>query len=107
MVNGTDGLLHYALFFYESILDIAGFCYLSAIFHRSKIEGKTTAFYLIYYGLIRTVLEHFRDDSFILKFMGLPISQICSVAMILIGISLLVVVYIKNNKEMVRTNEKQ
>lgn len=85
-----------ALFFYESVLDIIGFVFLCEIYLGTKRSGNTTAFYLIYYGVVRTVLESFRNEKYILRLWGLPISQVCSAIMIAVGIGIYVYLYIKS-----------
>lgn len=84
-----------ALFFYESVLDLIGFIFLCQIYLGTKRSGNTVGFYLIYYGTIRTILESFREEKYVLKLWGLPISQICSAVMILVGIGIYVYLYLK------------
>ena len=105
VVDGADGLLHYALFFYESVLDLIGFIFLARIFHTSKKYGITTACYLIYYGTIRTILETVRDEAFVLKLFGLPISQICSAIMVVIGIIMLIYINVQKGKKVAKNEE--
>jgi len=59
MVRGTP---HFAFFFWESLLNVAGFLLLWRIFFQDKPHGTTTAVYFIYYGVVRAVLEFFRSD---------------------------------------------
>ena len=80
-----DGTWHYALFFYEFVLNLLGFGLLLFLLLKFNKKGLTTGVYLLYYGIIRTILEPMRDDSFILKYLGAPISQIVAFVMISIG----------------------
>ncbi len=93
-----------ALFFYESILDLLGFSYLCQIYLGVKKSGYPTAFYLVYYGVIRTILETLRDEQYVLKFLGLPVSQICSILMIVVGVAIYIYLFIKNKKQRLEKN---
>lgn len=88
-----------ALFFYEFILNIIGFIILLILYKKIKIRGVVAASYLIYYGTIRSILETRRAEKFILRIFGAPFSIICSVLMIIVGLSLLIFVLVKNNKK--------
>ena len=101
-----DGVYYQALFFYESVLDLIGFLILALIYLCSNKKGLPTAIYLIYYGIVRTFLEQFRQTEYILKLGVLPISRVCSALMITIGVCLLVIVIIQSKKTRV-LNEKK
>ena len=89
-----------ALFFYESVLNILGFVLLLFLFFKfRKSYGIATGAYLIYYGAIRFCLEPLRDNEFILRLGGLPISQIMSGIMVLVGVTIIVTIMIKNKKK--------
>ena len=85
-VVNIDGVLYQALFFYEFVLNLIGFAVLVAIFMKTKRNGFVTIFYLIFYGMIRIVLESFRQPQYVLKMFGLPVSQIVSGLMIAFGV---------------------
>lgn len=101
-----DGVFYQALFFYESVLDLIGFLILALMFLCSQKKGLPTAMYLIYYGAIRTFLEQFRQEEYILKLGSLPVSRLCSFLMIIIGVVLFVIVLIQSRKSRVK-NEKR
>lgn len=101
-----NGVYYQALFFYESVLNLVGFLILALMFLCSKKKGLPTATYLIYYGVVRTFLEQFRQDEYILKLGTLPISRFCSALMIAIGVVLFVIVLIQSRKLKVE-NEKR
>ena len=62
----VDGGWYLALFFYESVLNILGFVLLIFLLKRYRTSfGITTGAYLVYYGVIRMILETFRDNEFI------------------------------------------
>ena len=102
-----DGVFYQALFFYEFVLNVFGFLILSIIFMKSKTNGYTTAFYLIIYGLIRTCLEPLRQTEYILTLSGLPISRICSIAMIVFGLILFVTLKVRAKKLVGAKNEQK
>ncbi len=97
----VDGTLYQALFFYEFALNLIAFGMLAVLFLKTKKNGYVTAGYLTLYGIIRTILEPLRQDEYILKFAGLPISRICSFAMIGLGIIIfvtLIINFVKGEK---------
>ena len=59
--------------------------------------GNLTAIYFIWYGIIRFFIEGLRQDS--LMFFNLKIAQLISILMVLIGIYLLIIPYIKRLKK--------
>ncbi|NLO13052.1 MAG: prolipoprotein diacylglyceryl transferase [Clostridiales bacterium] len=79
----ADGSWHMATFFYESIWNLAGFVFLHL--NRKRFTGKGRgmlfAWYLIWYGLGRMVIEGLRTDS--LMWGSLRISQVVSVVLVL------------------------
>jgi len=83
------GSYHLALFFYESVLNLAGFILLYKIFSRQKQYGTTTAVYFIVYGSIRAVLEPLRMSAYQLTVLGIPVSLLVSILCICAGILLL------------------
>ena len=94
-----DGNYYQALFFYESVLNLIGFAFLCQIYLGIKKSGYSSAFYLVYYGIVRTVLESFRNEQYVLRIFGLPVSQICSAIMIAFGIAIFIYKIVKSNKE--------
>lgn len=88
-----DGNYYMPTFLYESILCIIGLVIILIIRRKLKIKnGQITGFYLIWYGIIRFIIESFRTDSLMLSI--LKQAQIISIIMIIIGIILM----IKGNK---------
>lgn len=86
-----DGTWHYALFFYECILNLLGFVILILIFKNyRKMFGITTGAYLVYYGTVRFIMEPLRDSEFILTLGSSPISRIMSGVMVIVGLALII-----------------
>lgn len=102
-----DGTYYQALFFYESMLDFFGFFILALLYLCTKIDGLPTAAYLIYYGTVRTILEQFRQEEYILKLGKVAISRLFSILMIVIGIALLVTILILSKKRGVANEKKR
>jgi phosphatidylglycerol:prolipoprotein diacylglycerol transferase len=78
------------LFFYESSLDILGgfiALWVSRRFLHRIQPGDIAAFWGIWYGSVRTVLETFRDGwNWTLGPIGIPTAQVVGVALVLIGV---------------------
>lgn len=90
-----DGSYRIPTFLYESLWNLLGFTILMAVRHSGWLKrGEPTAFYLVWYGCGRLVIEGLRTDSLMLG--GLRVSQWLSALLILAG--LVLVVYIRKNK---------
>ena len=99
--NGEVAGWYQATFFYENICTLLGFIICVAVLTRSKRYrlGWCSAFYGIFYGAVRLVIESFRTDSLFL-YVGatetdIKISQLVSVFAILFGVITLTKVYRK------------
>jgi phosphatidylglycerol:prolipoprotein diacylglycerol transferase len=88
-----DGGFYLATFFYESALNFIGFLFLLRVFFYQKQHGTTTALYLIWYGVVRAVIEPLRTDSLLIfpgdDFVLNRISFLVSVAIIILGMLIL------------------
>ena len=90
-----NGAYREPTFLYESILCLIGFILLIIIRKRLKIKtGTLTGIYLIWYGIIRLIIETFRSDSLMLG--PLKMAQIVSIIGIIIGVY--IIIKSKNNK---------
>ncbi|MGT2665701.1 prolipoprotein diacylglyceryl transferase [Streptococcus rifensis] len=90
-----DGSYRQPTFLYESLWNLVGFVVLMSIRHRGWMKrGEPTAFYLIWYGIGRMVIEGMRTDSLMVA--GLRVSQWLSLVIIALGLALIVV--IRKNK---------
>ena len=97
IINGMHINNNYYLptFFIESILCLIGFIIILLIRKKNIKEGTVTAFYLIWYGFIRSIIEIFRTDSLML--FNLKVAIIVSILCIIIGIIILIIN--RNKKE--------
>ncbi len=99
---GAQGAGWYqATFFYENFCTLLGFVLCVAVLTRSKHYklGWCSAFYGIFYGIVRLVIEGFRTDSLYL-YVGkvetdIKISQLVSVFAIIFGVVTLTKIYRK------------
>ena len=97
-----DGAYHLPTFYIESILCIIGFIIILLV--RTRLNnrvGYVTGLYLIWYGIIRFVIELFRTDS--LMFLNIKVACIISVIFIILGIILLFYSTYKKNLRYRRT----
>ena len=97
-----NGNYYIPTFLYESILCIIGL-FIILIIRKTKIikKGQITSFYLIWYGIIRFIIESYRTDSLMMN--TLKQAQIISILMIVIGIIIFITTrnkekYIINNQ---------
>ncbi len=98
---------HLATFFYESVLNFIGFWVLLRIFFKQTKHGTTTASYLIWYGIVRAVIEPLRTDSLLFPgttadFVFNRVSFVLSIALTMVG----VVLFILNKKGKLSQNDK-
>ena len=85
-----DGAYRQPPFLYDSLWNLLGFALLLILRRRSKFfrQGELAAFYLIWYGFGRMIIEGMRTDS--LMFLGVRVSQWLSAALILLGIGIMI-----------------
>ena len=91
-----EGSYRQPTFLYESIWNVIGFALILIFRRRLKgiRRGHITAFYLMWYGFGRLIIEGMRTDS--LMFLGLRVSQLLSA--VLIGLGIFIVFY-QNRKK--------
>ena len=98
---GTRGGWYQATFFYESVCTFLGFLVCVLILTRNKHYklGWCTAFYGIFYGTARLIIEGMRSDSLYLyigtQVTDIKISQLVSIFSILLGVWTLSKIYRK------------
>lgn len=93
-----------ATFFYESLWNFVGFILLLIIYYKTKKTGTTTACYLIWYGIGRTLIEGLRADSLYITGTSIRVSQALSVCLVIVGIVILTINIIKRVKEKGNSN---
>ena len=82
---GTAGW-YQALFFYESVLNIALFIglYLFLKNRKGTTNGYSVGYYFMGYGLIRGILENFRQSEYNLPLFGLDVKAMVIVSLLLV-----------------------
>ena len=89
-----DGFYRQPTFLYESILCIIGFIIMLFLRKYKNLKvGQLTGFYLIWYGMIRFIIESMRSDSLMLG--PIKIAQLISILFIVVG--LIIEIKSKNN----------
>ncbi len=83
------------LFLYESLLNILGLVIVSIVIRKfwtkGRKNGDLSALYLVWYGVVRFLLEPLRNQEFIMNAWGhMPVSQITSILFIIGGILFMV-----------------
>ncbi len=79
------------VFLYESLWNIAGFVllmWLGRKYYDKLLDGDIMSLYLIWYPLGRLLIENLRPDAWTAG--GIPVAQLVSIALILLGIGLMV-----------------
>ncbi len=80
-----NGEYHLPMFYFESIACLIGVIFM-LIYRRYRYikNGQILSFYLIWYGIVRLIIESFRTDSLMLA--DFKIAQVVSIIMIFIGL---------------------
>ena len=89
IINGMyiNGNYYLPTFYIESIFCIIGFILIMFISNKTKKIGIPTSFYLIWYGILRFIIEIFRTDSLML--FNIKIACLISIISIILGVILL------------------
>lgn len=83
-------------FLYESLWNLLGFIILTVIFKKRKFDGQIFLMAVSWYGLGRFFIEGLRQDSLWLG--DFRISQVLAGALFIAGVTLLIIMFIKNKK---------
>lgn len=84
-------------FFYESLITLAGFCLcMFFIYPKKKWDGQILSFYMLWYGIGRTLVESLRTDSLYIG--PLKLAQCIGVITALCG-AFLMIFYARKKKE--------
>lgn len=93
-----DGTWYEALFFYEFVLALLGFIAILIVYLKTQKAGLSTGIYLVYYGIIRIILESRRQPQYILKWGNVPVSALVCGIFILAGAAILTYIIIQSIK---------
>jgi len=101
MIYCRPGYVATPLFLYESLLTLLGFILISIVirkFYTKKIDGELGAMYLIYYGVVRIIMEPMREETYIMRIFGnLSQSMLMSGLFIIVGIG--IIIYLEINRK--------
>ncbi len=86
------------LFLYESSLMLVGFIILAIYQNYKKKNGEIFLGYLLWYGTVRAILEPMRQEEYILRLFGMPISQLISIAMAVVAVCGIIYLYTRKTK---------
>lgn len=91
VANGVTYIQVHPTFLYESLWDIMVFVVLMSFRKHKKFNGAVFSLYLIGYGLGRSWIEGLRTDQLLIPGTKLPISQILSACLVLLGFIIMIV----------------
>lgn len=94
------------LFLYESLLTLLGFLLISIIarqLYKKRVDGELGAMYLIYYGIIRIIMEPMRNEAYIMRIFG-DISQSILMSALFISLGVGVILYLEVNRKILFKN---
>lgn len=94
-----DGAWYEALFFYEFVLALVGFVVVLIVYLKTHTKGLATGIYLVYYGVIRIILETRRQPQYILKWGNVPVSAVVCAIFIMAGIAIITYVIAKHCRQ--------
>ena len=85
-------------FLYESLWNLLVLILILIFRRKKKFDGEVLLWYLIGYGLGRTVIEGFRTDQLIMPVTGWPVSQALSVVLVVVALAIVVYERVKNEQ---------
>lgn len=89
------------LFLYESLLTLGGFLFISIILRKlytKRVDGELGALYLIYYGLVRIIMEPMREEEYIMRIFG-NVSQSVLMSALFIIAGIVIIAYLEINRK--------
>ena len=85
-------------FLYESLWNLVGFLIIHLIYKKKKFNGQIILMYLAWYGFGRMMIEPLRTDPLTFGNSGIRASVVISIVALIVGVSLLIVGFIKTHK---------
>jgi len=98
-IDGTTFIQAHPTFLYESLWNFAILAFMILYAKRKRFDGEIIMWYMVLYGAGRFWIEGLRTDQLFLWNTGIPVSQLVSVLMILIGGSVIGYQYWKLGKK--------
>lgn len=88
-VNGIDYIQVHPTFLYESVWNICLLIFLLIYTKHKKFDGEVMLLYFVGYGLGRIWMEGLRTDQLFLWGTPIPISQVISAVIVIVGIAII------------------
>ena len=85
VIDGTAFIQAHPTFLYESLWNFATLSFMILYAKKKRFDGEIMMWYMVLYGVGRFWIEGLRTDQLFLWSTGIPVSQLVSVVMILIG----------------------
>jgi len=85
VIDGTSFIQAHPTFLYESLWNFATLAFMILYAKKKRFDGEIIMWYMVLYGVGRFWIEGLRTDQLFLWNTGIPVSQLVSVVMILIG----------------------
>ena len=87
-----NGAYHHPTFLYESVANLIGLTIYQIVrkYNKKLYVGDAVPFYLIWYGIVRFLIEILRTDALIIGSSGIKIAQVVSITMIVAGITIFI-----------------
>ena len=85
VIDGTTFIQAHPTFLYESLWNFATLVFMLLYAKKKRFDGELIMWYMVLYGVGRFWIEGLRTDQLFLWNTGIPVSQLVSVVMILIG----------------------
>lgn len=90
VVNGIEYIQVHPTFLYESLWNLCLFIGIMLYRKHKKFEGELASIYMIGYGIGRFFIESLRTDQLVIKGIGIAISQVVSIILIIVGITIII-----------------
>ena len=91
-----NGHYYLATFLFEAILNTIGFVVLIILLYKTKKRGLVMSCYLMWYGVVRSVIEIFRTDPMLIG--SVKFSQITSIFSAIIGLIIFIYIFVRDYK---------
>lgn len=85
-ISGVEFIQVHPTFLYESLWNIGVLLVLLMVLKKKKYDGQMFWIYLLGYGLGRCWIEGLRTDQLLMPGVGMPVSQVLSVALVLLAL---------------------
>ena len=85
VIDGTTFIQAHPTFLYESLWNFGILAFMILYAKNKRFEGEIIMWYMVLYGVGRFWIEGLRTDQLFLWNTGIPVSQLVSVVMILVG----------------------